>query len=427
MLSVPGDAMISHLALAAAAVARGESVIAGAPGTPGLAASARALAALGARVERRGELWQVSGLGASGLLEPAAPLDFRESGLGLQLMMGLAGVYDFPTTFLGTPEVSGRATAQLLSRLGAFGVRLAGEDAARLSQTLHGPGLPMPVEMTLPAHAPVMKAALLLAAMAAPCVSRFTEPMPTWNHAERMLAQFGAGLTVTPDDAGGRRIELAGLADLRARQVAIPANTGFAALGAVAATIVPGSEIRIENVLVNPARTAILAALVALGANIEVSQLRSAGGEEVADLTVKHAGLRGVTLGAPHVEPLLGDMPMLAVAAAFAEGETVLNMPPGLPLLEQARLMAIARGLAANGVEAEADDEMFAIRGVGQVRGGGRVVTTGDPMIGMAFLVLGMAAGDQVTIDNQSGIEEHFPGFIDRFENIGASFVRYTE
>jgi 3-phosphoshikimate 1-carboxyvinyltransferase len=200
----------------------------------------------------------------------------------------------------------------------------------------------------------------------------------------------------------------------------------MAALAAMAATIVPDSDLRIENVLLNPARTMFLSALVAMGASVEAHGLVIRDGEEVADLVVRHQPLQGVALGAGHVALMLDEIPYLAVAAAFATGDTVLHLPNALPIEASARIAATARGLAANGVFCEATEEAFSITGTGGVRGRGRVITGQDPAVGMAFLVLGMAAREQVTIDDQTGIEERFPGFVELFEKAGASFVRLT-
>ncbi len=424
-LGVPGDAVISHLALIAAALARGESVIEGLLLSGEIGTTARALRQVGAKLEDVDGRWHVNGLGVGGLLEPEQGFHFGNSALGLELMMGLTGVYDFPTAFRGDPELSARPFGELLARLKAFGVAVTDPDHGRLPLKLHGPQIAMPVELALPANAPATKAALLLAALSAPGISTFTESQPTWNHTERMLRTFGAAVQTTKT-AAGQAIAVTGLPNLRARQIAVPADPSLAALAAVAGSIVPGSEVAVEGVLVNPMRTGLLSALVAMGASIVAHRLREAGGEEVADLTIRHVGLRGITLGHQHVAPLANDLELLAVAAAFAEGETVLHLPPRLPLWEHSRVASIARALQVNGVRCEANEDALTIVGSREVHGGGRVITGRDPGIAIAFLVLGMAARYRVTIDDQSGIEERFPSFTERFEDIGASFVRYT-
>ena len=421
-LPIPGDTVIALLALAAAALARGESVIESAPEGTETEALVRVIEALGARVGRRSGRWHVTGLGAGGLLEPTGALDLCDSALGLELAMGLIGVYDFQARFRGTPELSLRPLGELLSRLEDFGVRVLDMDEGRLPVTLAGPKLAVPVELELPADAPFTKAGLLFAALGTPGISTFIEPRPSWNHAERMLVRFGATLNIIGEE-WPKTIEVGGLPQLHARQVVVPADPSLAAFGAVAASIVPNSEIRVADLLVNPSRTGLFSVLLAMGADISVTNLRTPGGEEVADVVIRHAGLEGIALSAEDVAPMLEDLPLLAAAAACARGETVLHLPPGLPLWEHGRIAAITRGLRANGITAEANDDALTIEGAPLVRGGGRVVTGRDPGLAMAFLVLGMAAEQQVTIDDQSGIEERFPGFVELFENIGASFA----
>lgn len=425
-LHVPGDEAVTQLALACGGLARGWSEIAGPLESAGTRAAAAALRALGAQLVEDEGVWHACGPGTGGLLEPVHELDLAGSRWGLELVMGLAGSHHFTSRFTGTPELSARRLTTLLDGLACFGVCVLESDGGRLPLVLSGPRIGLPAVLAAPASA-ATKAALLLAGLGVPGVTTVSEDRPTPMHAERMLQSFGAELTLSPTPAGGQAIELRGLTELRGRRVEVPADTGLAALGALAAAIVPGSELRMAGVLVNPTRTAILSALVAMGAQIRVEALRKSGLEEVADLVVRYAPLKGVALAAGHVAPLLAELPLLAVAAAFAEGETVLALPAGLPLETHARIAAIARGLAANGVACAADDERLAIRGSGDVRGGGRVLTTGDADLALAFLVLGMAANDQVTISDQSGIEERFPGFLDCFEDVGASFVRYSD
>jgi 3-phosphoshikimate 1-carboxyvinyltransferase len=337
--------------------------------------------------------------------------------------MGLAGIYDFPTAIHDNEDTGTRLTNQLLALLAQFDIAASVDASGRLPLKLRGPKLGMPADLTLPPDSPLAKATLLFAALGVRGISSFVEPAPGWDHAERMLSQFGADLTIS-SEGSGKRIEVAGLQSLKAQQIAVPADPSLAALGAVAASIVPASEILIENVLVNPARTAMLSALVALGARIEAHNLRTVHGEEVADLSVRHEGMKGIALGAQHIGTVIDELPLLAVAAAFAEGETTFHLPPNLPLLDRARLAGLGRGLALCGVKAEAEEETFSVHGTSDVKGGATVVADDDAVMALALLVLGMGAREQVTIADQSVIEKRFPGFVERFENIGASFIR---
>jgi 3-phosphoshikimate 1-carboxyvinyltransferase len=422
-LDLPGDAMVSDLALCCAAVARGTSMIEGAPGSRGTAALTEALRALGVRVEQTGARWYLTGLGAGGLLEPLQPLDLSASAFGGWLVMGLAGIYDFPAIVRFHEQAGQRRIGQFLALLAEFGIIATSDAVAGKEVALHGPRLGRPADLTLPPDGPAMKAGLLLAALGVPARSSFFEPVPGWDHAERMLAQFGVPVRIEATE-NPRRIEIQGLTEVAAQQIAVPADPSLAAFGAMAASIVPASEIEIGSVLVNPRRTAVLSALVALGARIEVRNLREVHGEQVADLGIRQEGLRGVALGARHVAGVIGELPLLAAAAAFADGDSVFHLPPDLPMLDRAHVAALARGLVHCGIEAVAEEEMLTVKGAGRVKGGVMVDTVEDTAMALAFLGLGMGAEKPVTIPDQSVLEERCPGFVERFENIGASFIR---
>lgn len=422
-LRVPGDAVLTHLAMLVATVARGETVIAGALDSEATAAAERAVAALGAHAERAGTgLLRIHGLGVGGLLEPAAPLDFGGSALGVTLTMGLAGSHHFRSRFTADPDISSHSRSALLDGLRAFGCTVESSGPGRLPVTLYGPDLLVTTRIDLPAGAPATKAGLLMAALNGRMPSVLTEPEPSWNHAERMLRRFGARIDVAELESGGRRISAGGLPELRAQPVEVPADPSLAALAATAAAIVPGSEVTIDRVLLNPSRTAVLSAMMAMGADIAVHDPRRDGEEEIGDLVVRQAPLRPVALAAHHVAPLVADLPLLAVLAAFAQGESVFYLPAGLPLLEHARLAALAQAVAANGIRAEATEEAVVVHGRARVPGGARL-DTDDPGIALAMLILGMGADRRVTLSDRSVIEVRFPGFVEAFEEIGAGFV----
>jgi 3-phosphoshikimate 1-carboxyvinyltransferase len=421
-LRVPGDIVVSHLAVLAGAIARGETVIAGGLASVGTEAVERAVAALGARCERtESGVLRVLGLGLGGLLEPAASLDFSGAALGLRLVMGLVAGYDFGVRFTADPEVAAQPRAALLDGLRALGCTVDSGERGRLPLTLRGPDHVLHAELALPAGEPATKAALILAALNAREASIVVESEPGWNHAERLLRRFGARIEAE-DVETGRRIVVHGRPELRAQPVDVPADPSLAALGAAAAAIVSGSEVSIGNVLVNPARTAVLSALMAMGVSIELHELRFEGEEEVADLVVRSGPLRAVAFAAHHVAPLLADLPLLAVVAAFAEGETTFLLPAGLPLLEHARLATLSQALAANGIRHSVAEEAVVVAGRRSAPGGARL-DLDDPGIALAMLVLGMGADRQVTLTDRSVIKERFPGFVEAFEEIGASFV----
>ncbi|MDP1731661.1 MAG: 3-phosphoshikimate 1-carboxyvinyltransferase [Devosia sp.] len=426
-LRLPGDKSISHRALMIGAMARGETVVEGLFEGGGVQATAEAMRAVGARIEIRAGRWHVTGIGVGGFLEPEHALDFGNSGTGAQLAMGLLGSYQFTTRFVGDSSLSARLMQCVLDPLRAIGVKVLEHDDNRLPITLHGPRTPVPIDYRMPVASARIKSCLLLAGLAMPGTTTVREPRATPDHTERMLEAFGAQIETRADQAGMHIVEIEGLPNLRAQQVPVPGDPSAAAFGMVAALIVPGSELVMENVMVNPTRTGLLDTLLEMGADIELMNLRRAGGEQVADLRVRHSELSGVTVPVQRVASMLGEYPALAMAAAFAQGETLMQ---GLGQLRGAandRVAAVARGLRVNGVDCEDGPDSLLVRGRGRVKGGGRVTTHMDHRIAMSFLVMGMAADDAVIIDDQSTIAASFPDFVARFEDVGASFIRYTD
>jgi 3-phosphoshikimate 1-carboxyvinyltransferase len=426
-LPVPGDAAISHRALMLGAMARGETVIEGLLESPDVLATARVMRALGARVEKRADGWHLMGIGAGGFLEPAEELDFGGSATALRLGMGLVGIYGFASRLTGDAALAARPMQAMFEPLEALGISVLDHQDGRLPITLRGPRLRVPPLFRVPWASSAFKDCVLLAAVAIPGTTVVLEPATTRDHTERLLRSFGAQLDVTTDADGWRRVALAGLPSLRAQRVEVPRDPSLAAYGMVAGVIVPGSELRIDGVSINPTRSGLLQTLLEMGADIELLDRRQRGGEERADLRIRHSSLTGVVAPPARGPAMTDELPVLAVAAAFAEGDTLLQglgaQRPG----EADRLAATARGLAANGVACEIGAGQLLIRGRGRVRGGGRVGTVGDHRLAMAFLVMGMAADDQVIIDDQSPLDRRFPGFVAGFEDVGASFIRYSD
>lgn len=426
VMQMPGDRLASHLALILGGMARGETIVDGLGESADVFTTGRAMQALGARIEKRAGRWHIMGIGVGGFLEPEDDLHFGNSTLGLQLSMGLLGPYDFTTRFVGDPALAARSQDALLKGLGSFGVGLAAGDD-RLPFALKGPRQPVPADYRMELPLAAVKAAMLLGALTIPGTTTVREPTPSRDQAEKMLRAFGARVDVRTEN-GGRVIEIDGLPNLRAQQVLIAGDPSLAAHALVAGLIVPNSEILIEGVLVNPTRIGLFQTLREMGGNIEIVQARKSGGEDVADIRVIHSPLHGITVPPERMPLLVEEFPLLAVAAAFADGDTELA---GLGILRQAdcdQVRAVARGLDDNRVAAATDGDGLVIHGAaGRVPGRGRVATEGDAAIAMAFLVMGMAAEDQVTIDDQSAIAQVYPGFVQDFETLGASFIRYTE
>jgi 3-phosphoshikimate 1-carboxyvinyltransferase len=301
---------------------------------------------------------------------------------------------------------------------------LKAAEGDRMPITLHGPKTTAPIAYRVPMASAQVKSAVLLAGLNTPGVTTVIEPVMTRDHTEKMLAGFGAELEVETDRHGVRHIRLQGQGKLSGRSIVVPGDPSSAAFPLVAALIVPGSDIVIENVLMNPTRTGLITTLLEMGAAIEFLNGRDAGGEDVADLRVRHSELRGVTVPAERAPSMIDEYPVLAVAAAFAEGETLMLGLDELRVKESDRLAAVARGLEANGVDCAEGKDTLAVRGRpgrgGKGIGGGTVATHLDHRIAMAFLVMGLAAEKPVTIDDANMIATSFPEFMGLMQDLGA-------
>ena len=423
-IRVPGDKSISHRAMMFGAMARGRTSVSGLLEGEDVLATGRAMQALGAKVEKAGETWVIDGLGVGGFLAPRADLDFGNAGTGARLTMGLLATYDMETTFIGDASLSARPMGRILDPLRLMGAQvIAAAAGERLPVTLRGAKIPVPISYRVPMASAQVKSAVLLAGLNAPGITTVIESVPTRDHTERMLAGFGAALEVETDAQGQRHIRLEGRGTLRGQAIDVPGDPSSAAFPLVAALIVPGSDILIANVLMNPGRTGLILTLQEMGAEIEIRDPRSTGGEEVADLRVRHSSLKGVHVPAGRAPSMIDEYPVLAVAAAFAEGETRMEGLAELRVKESDRLAAVARGLAANGVDCTEGDATLTVRGRpgGKGLGGATVATHLDHRIAMSFLTVGLAAEKPVTVDDRAMIATSFPDFITLMRGLGAS------
>jgi 3-phosphoshikimate 1-carboxyvinyltransferase len=419
---VPGDKSISHRAFMFGAMAMGETIVEGLLEGEDVLATGRAMTALGAKIDKRDGKWHVQGLGVGGFLEPEESLDFGNAGTGVRLCMGLVGTYDFTTRFVGDASLSARPMQRVLDPLRAIGVDVVEHHDERLPIALRGPRHPVPIQYRVPMASAQVKSCVLLAGLVIPGTTTVVEPILTRDHTERMLKGFGADILVTTRSDGERVIEMAGLPDLRGQSVTVPGDPSSAAFPLVAGLIVPGSDILIENVLMNPTRTGLIETLLEMGASIEILDVRQSGGEDIANLRVRYSELRGVVVPAERAPSMIDEYPVLAVAAAFAHGETVMNGLEELRVKESDRLAAVAQGLKVNGVDCEEGRDSLVVRGDGRVEGGGTVATHLDHRIAMAFLVMGMASDNIVTIDDETMIATSFPTFVPGFTVLGANF-----
>ncbi|OCO98692.1 MULTISPECIES: 3-phosphoshikimate 1-carboxyvinyltransferase [unclassified Ensifer] len=424
-IRVPGDTSISHRALMLGGIAAGQTRITGLLEGADVMATANAMQAMGARIRREGDSWIVDGTGNGALLAPEAPLDFGNAATGCRLAMGLAGVYDFETTFIGDASLSRRSMAHVLDPLRQMGVQIEAAASDRLPVRLRGPKTPTPITCRLPVASARVKSAVLLAGLNAPGITTVIEPAMTRDHTERMLRGFGAELSVEIDAAGVRTIRLVGRGRLFGQEIDVPGDPSLAAFPLVAALIVPGSDVTIRNVLMNPTRTGLILTLQEMGGDIEVIDSRQVVGEDVADLRVRHSELKGVVVRQERAASMIEEYPALAVAATFAEGATVMNGLDELRAKETDRLTAIAVGLKLNGVDCEEGRSSLIVRGcpggksLGSVSGG-VVKTLRDPRIAMSFLVMGLASEHPITVDDTKMIAANFPELLDLMAGLGA-------
>ena len=420
---VPGDKSISHRSLMFGGLASGETRVTGLLEGEDVLRTADAMRAMGANITQANGEWVIRGTGNGALLEPEAPLDFGNAGTGSRLTMGLVGTYDMKTTFVGDASLSKRPMGRVLDPLRLMGVQvLDAQPGDRLPITLHGPRAAIPISYRVPMASAQVKSAVLLAGLNTPGVTTVIEPVMTRDHTEKMLKGFGAELAVETDADGVRHIRLQGQGKLTGRTIAVPGDPSSAAFPIVAALIVPGSDVTIENVLMNPTRTGLILTLQEMGGSIELLERRDAGGEEVADLRVRHSELKGVRVPPERAPFMIDEYPVLSIAAAFAEGETVMEGLEELRVKESDRLAAVAAGLATNGIDCSEGEATLTVRGrpEGRGYGGGTVKTHLDHRIAMSFLVLGMAAEKPVTVDDRNTIATSFPEFLGLMSGLGA-------
>ncbi len=427
-LRAPGDKSISHRALILGALAVGEARIAGLLEGEDVINTAKALRALGARVERCGQgEWYVRGVGVGGFAEPQAALDFGNSGTGCRLMLGAVAGCPITATFDGDASLRRRPMQRVLEPLERIGARVLAAGDGRLPLTLAGAREPIPVVFAPAVPSAQVKSAVLIAGLSAPGETTIVEAQATRDHTEKMLAYFGAQIRVEVlqaemAGAGGRRITVTGQPELEPQPVAVPADPSSAAFALVAALIIPGSEVILDGVMMNPLRTGLFTTLFEMGATIERLAIRREGGEEVADLRVRGSALRGVEVPAARAPSMIDEYPVLAVAAAFAEGTTVMRGLKELRVKESDRLTGTAALLRSNGVEADISGDDLYVHGKGRALGGGLVATHMDHRIAMAALVMGLGSEQPVAIDDASFIATSFPGFVDSMRSLGADF-----
>jgi len=422
---VPGDKSISHRALILGALAVGQTRVSGLLEGEDVLNTAKAMRALGAQVERTGEFaWSVCGVGVAGFAQPQAPLDFGNSGTGCRLVMGAVAGCPIMAVFDGDASLRGRPMRRVLDPLELMGARVgASGEGDRLPLTLNGARDPLPILYRTPVASAQIKSAVLLAGLAAPGTTTVIESEASRDHTELMLKHFGAEIVSTREGAHGRKIALTGQPELHGADVVVPADPSSAAFPIVAALIVEGSDIVLSDVMTNPLRTGLFTTLREMGASIEESQQRGETGEPMAQLRVRASKLRGVKVPPERAPSMIDEYLVLAVAASFAEGTTIMRGLKELRVKESDRLEATAAMLRVNGVKVEISGDDLIVDGKGHVPGDGLVATRMDHRIAMSALVLGLAADKPVKVDDTAFIATSFPDFIPMMRSLGAEFA----
>ncbi|AUQ75476.1 3-phosphoshikimate 1-carboxyvinyltransferase [Phaeobacter piscinae] len=420
---VPGDKSISHRSLILGALAVGETKISGLLEGEDVLDTAKAMQAMGAEViNHGGGNWSVHGVGVGGLAEPDQVIDCGNSGTGVRLIMGVMATSPITVTFTGDASLNKRPMARVTDPLALFGTQSVGRSGGRLPMTIVGAAEPTPVRYTVPVPSAQVKSAVLLAGLNAPGQTVVIEKEATRDHSERMLAGFGAEITVEDTDEG-RVITLTGQPELKPQVIAVPRDPSSAAFPVCAALITPGSDVLVPGIGLNPTRAGLFYTLQDMGADLTFENMREEGGEPVADLRARYSpDMKGIDVPPERAASMIDEYPVLSVVASFATGKTMMTGVKELRVKESDRIDAMARGLRANGVMVEEGEDWWVVTGLGPegVPGGGTCESFLDHRIAMSFMVMGMGAQKSVTVDDGTPIATSFPIFTPLMTTLGA-------
>ena len=425
--NVPGDKSISHRALILGAMAVGETRIEGLLEGQDVLDTAKAMRSFGATVtDHGGGSWSVNGVGVGGFCEPETVIDCGNSGTGVRLLMGAMATHPISATFTGDASLNKRPMARVTDPIALFGAEAHGRTGGRLPMTIQGAKHPVPIQYKVPVPSAQVKSAVLLAGLNAPGKTVVIEPEATRDHTERMLAGFGAEITVE-DSPEGHVITLTGQPELNPQNITVPRDPSSAAFPVCAALICEGSDVLVPNIGLNPTRAGLFTTLREMGADLSYENERVEGGEPVADLRARFSpNMVGIEVPPGRAASMIDEYPILSVIAAFASGKTVMRGVKELRVKESDRIEAMAMGLRANGVEVEDGEDWWIVsgQGSGNARGGGLCATYLDHRIAMSFVIMGMASKNPVKIDDGSPIVTSFPIFEDLMTHLGGAITR---
>ena len=413
----PGDKSISHRAIILGTLAIGATRIEGLLESEDVLATIAACRQLGARIEQRNHHWYVEGVGLGGLTPPQDILDMGNAGTACRLMMGMMATHPIRAFFSGDRSLRQRPMARVIDPLEQFGAKFF-STSKRLPLMLEGASQALPIEYTLPVASAQVKSAVLLAGLNTTGITTVIEPVPTRDHTERMLPLFGVGITVDSEQVGNR-IVLQGHQELSPADISIPADISSAAFAMVAAAIVPGAEVSVQYVMDNPTRNGILLTLQEMGADIHTEQGKPMGGEKTLNITVRQRALSGITVPAERVASMVDEFPVLAVAAACAQGETLFQNIGELRVKESDRLEETAKMLRLAGVTVDTGEDWMKITGTTQLVGGGEMLIHGDHRLAMSTLVLGAVCAKGMRISDYRHILTSYPNFIAQMNYLG--------
>lgn len=423
-IRVPGDKSISHRSIMLGALAVGETRVTGLLEGEDVLATAAAMRAMGASIERIGDgAWSIHGVGVGALLQPRGPMDMGNSGTSTRLLMGLVSSHPITASFIGDASLSKRPMGRVIEPLSRMGASFDASEGGRLPLIVRGAGPAVPIAYRLPVASAQVKSAVLLAGLNTPGVTTVIEPIPTRDHSERMLRGFGAELDVVVEPDGTRVITIRGEAELKPQVIDVPGDPSSAAFFMVAALVVPDSEVLIENVGLNPTRAGLVHVLRLMGGRIEELNPREVGGEPVADLLVSHSALKGIDVDPTLAPSMIDEFPALFVAAALAEGVTTTSGLDELRVKESDRLAVMAAALAAAGARVEEREDGLVITGTGgaPLPGAASAIATHlDHRIAMSMAVAGLASRAGVEVDDTRPIATSFPTFESMLDGLAA-------